>query len=682
MVPTRIAFVVTALLVAASGTVEANGIRHLLNYGDEYKAPINGEEDGYRPPINGQNGEDEYRPPINGQQREEPRRHGKSRGNNGGVGQHGNNGGVGQQREEPRGHGGNGGVVNDPLDVTEEDPLDDTCKLSNWSKPICTCQSFLIEYRTVLDKENSWECDTLVKSLVRHKKKIACKKKHNDCAAIAYNVAHDTLNHVQAIDHYDNAARVYRLAGGRGNSRTIISVLSEGKTKLETKYANIESHEGEDIESVKKHLLDSVQAYFKKALPNARVDQIMKGMHSEFENLFHQQMEQINQKYENGEVDANVGNEPVDEEGGRPDVGNEEFDQQNQGIDVGNEEFQDVVRDQQNQEEPGFAGDQGGNNFDNGGNGGFDNGRIEPFEENKPEEPFEGDEQAFRQPNNLPNLHDKRHVDEEMEMPDGEFEGVEAENRFENHNPENFVQPHHNPKPVVIEEEYGNEEGVFDESEIGIEPVDIPHNHHREVSKHPKTTRGDMFLFVIALAMLIGVSVLAMTSQFSSPWLVLGASTIDFWVMTTFYWIDVRTPYNIDHYEHAGMIYDAFAITCVIVVLFAAVRAASALNQMIESQYRRKKFPKLDILAAMGLLAQLTVLCIHVITTTHASRTVIAGFIGTILSTVIQTWHLIHQNKFGDELPMNRASRFNNSKNFRTAKRVLNFNKKNQAKHV
>ena len=64
--------------------------------------------------------------------------------------------------------------------------------------------------------------------------------------------------------------------------------------------------------------------------------------------------------------------------------------------------------------------------------------------------------------------------------------------------------------------------------------------------------------------------VLALVTACQNPWLVLLASSMDFWVMTAFYWVDVRLPYNIDHYAEAGLIYDAFAITCVLVLLFAA----------------------------------------------------------------------------------------------------------------
>merc|ERR1711990_136437 len=115
---------------------------------------------------------------------------------------------------------------------------------------------------------------------------------------------------------------------------------------------------------------------------------------------------------------------------------------------------------------------------------------------------------------------------------------------------------------------------------------------------------------------------------------------------------------------------------------FAAVRAFSAFTQVTNPR-RQSEFPKLDILAATGLLAQLAVLCIHVVTTTHASRTVIAGFAGTILSSVVQTWHLVHKNKSSNL----RSDGFvtgsrlrTNTKYGRSAKRALNFAKRNASK--
>ena len=71
-------------------------------------------------------------------------------------------------------------------------------------------------------------------------------------------------------------------------------------------------------------------------------------------------------------------------------------------------------------------------------------------------------------------------------------------------------------------------------------------------------------------------------------------------------------------------------------------RTAVAINHMM-ARTRSAAWQKLELLTVLGLFAQLTVLCIHVVTTKHASRTTVAGFIGTILSTVIQTWHLMQQ---------------------------------------
>ena len=65
----------------------------------------------------------------------------------------------------------------------------------------------------------------------------------------------------------------------------------------------------------------------------------------------------------------------------------------------------------------------------------------------------------------------------------------------------------------------------------------------------------------------LGISLLtACTSRF----VVLGASTVDCWTVSAFYWFDVRLPYNIDKYEDSGMNYDAYAVACILVILFAA----------------------------------------------------------------------------------------------------------------
>jgi hypothetical protein len=210
------------------------------------------------------------------------------------------------------------------------------------------------------------------------------------------------------------------------------------------------------------------------------------------------------------------------------------------------------------------------------------------------------------------------------------------------------------------------------------------HSPSAEISRHPKSSRGDIFFFVVALALLVGVVVLALVTACQNPWLVLLASSMDFWVMTAFYWVDVRLPYNIDHYAEAGLIYDAFAITCVLVLLFAAGRTAVAINHMM-ARTRSAAWQKLELLTVLGLFAQLTVLCIHVVTTKHASRTTVAGFIGTILSTVIQTWHLMQQ--FADKhqysgLPSHGRGAAKYGGSAARSRRLLNYTKKSQAKQI
>ena len=198
------------------------------------------------------------------------------------------------------------------------------------------------------------------------------------------------------------------------------------------------------------------------------------------------------------------------------------------------------------------------------------------------------------------------------------------------------------------------------DNQHGVRPHAAPnHNHgdpydddgmHQEISHNRKTAKGDALFFtfgIIAVLMLIAVS---FVSACHSKTVVLGAGVVDFWTAAAFYWVDVRLPYNIDHYEHGGLNYDAFAISCIMVVIFAGARVGSAYTSMkaatgLPGPKRSEFWDRFDVLAMMGLIAQLVVLCIHVITTKHASRTVVCAFIGTITSAVVQAWHLIQDAK-------------------------------------
>ena len=88
-------------------------------------------------------------------------------------------------------------------------------------------------------------------------------------------------------------------------------------------------------------------------------------------------------------------------------------------------------------------------------------------------------------------------------------------------------------------------------------------------------------------------------------------------------------------YEKAGLHYDLYAIACVMVALFAALRVSSAFSAAFNVS-RGQLWERLDMLAAVALLAQLSVLCIHVVATKNTSRTVVVGFIGTIINCAIQ----------------------------------------------
>eukprot|EP00039_Didymoeca_costata_P006439 m.90259 g.90259 ORF g.90259 m.90259 type:complete len:885 (-) comp13258_c0_seq3:120-2774(-) len=164
----------------------------------------------------------------------------------------------------------------------------------------------------------------------------------------------------------------------------------------------------------------------------------------------------------------------------------------------------------------------------------------------------------------------------------------------------------------------------------------------QRVSSHSRTATGDALFFVVGVVMSSLLLVLAFVSACGSRYIVTMAALVDGWCMCAFYWIDVRLPYNIDHYEHSGLNYDAFAIACIILIIFAGVRIVSAIGSMIRGD-KGSMWQRLDILTIMALTAQLAILCVHVVTTKHASRTVIGGFIATILSGIVQVWFLIQE---------------------------------------
>ena len=169
---------------------------------------------------------------------------------------------------------------------------------------------------------------------------------------------------------------------------------------------------------------------------------------------------------------------------------------------------------------------------------------------------------------------------------------------------------------------------------------------HHIVSQNRKTATGDALFFTLAIVGIVGLIGVAFTTACTSKYAVLGSAVVDFWTAAAFYWIDCRLPYNVDHYEHGGLNYDAFAISVILVVVFAGARVASAWTTIKSKGKEKSEFwERFDLLAIMGLVAQLTILCIHVVTTKHASRTVICAFVGTVTSAVIQGWHLIQDAK-------------------------------------
>jgi hypothetical protein len=193
-----------------------------------------------------------------------------------------------------------------------------------------------------------------------------------------------------------------------------------------------------------------------------------------------------------------------------------------------------------------------------------------------------------------------------------------------------------------------NQHGVRPHSAPSREDDDVDDGRHYTSSNHKKTATGDALFFTFGILAVLLLIAVAFVSACSSKKVVFGAGIVDFWTLAAFYWIDVRLPYNIDRYEFGGLDYDAFAIAVLMVVIFAMARVGSAYTSMNtkEGGPKRAEFwDRFDVLAMMGLIAQLVVLCIHVITTKHASRTVVCAFMGTITSAVVQAWHIIQDAK-------------------------------------
>ena len=81
----------------------------------------------------------------------------------------------------------------------------------------------------MINKDSAYDCADLVKKTTK-----ACKTPSSKCASRAYEVAIDTLDHVEATDNWSNAARAYRLAGGLGVSATVVTCLSEARNAFES----------------------------------------------------------------------------------------------------------------------------------------------------------------------------------------------------------------------------------------------------------------------------------------------------------------------------------------------------------------------------------------------------------------------------------------------------------------
>ena len=106
-------------------------------------------------------------------------------------------------------------------------------------------------------------------------------------------------------------------------------------------------------------------------------------------------------------------------------------------------------------------------------------------------------------------------------------------------------------------------------------------------------------------------------------------------MVAVFYWIDVRWPYNIEQYEAAGLNYELFAVSCIVVVLFAGGRLAAGFWS-VSGSGESMVYKRFHMMTIIGLLGQLVLLVIHFTTTKRMSRTAVAALIGSLLSGIIQ----------------------------------------------
>ena len=96
----------------------------------------------------------------------------------------------------------------------------------------------------------------------------------------------------------------------------------------------------------------------------------------------------------------------------------------------------------------------------------------------------------------------------------------------------------------------------------------------------------------------------------------------------------MRLTLNIKKYEEAGLNYEMFAGATLLVFLFAGVRTV-----YIATRSDWRTIWTFAIIPAM--VAQLAVLCVHVVTSSRASITVVAAFISTVFCTALQTFAII-----------------------------------------
>ena len=329
-----------------------------------------------------------------------------------------------------------------------------------------------------------------------------------------------------------------------------------------------------------------------------------------------------------------------------------------------------------------------GNGFDNGGGNGFDNGAGNGLETGNKHSSFD-DAATVHSPNNN-NFDNGGHgngADNGGQDPMYDPNKVSSETgntpkmaaRAGGSPQQGYRSPHKQSPdtPKAHQPLYNN-----DPSNVMPQAGPAGEYHNPDDASiheaHRRSSTGDTLFFILAIVMAAILMAVAFATACASLYVVLGASLVDFWVIAAFYWVDIRLPDNVYRYENYGFDYEAFQITAIVIIAMAAARVFTAYYYLTnQTTVRRNIWDRLHAVTVLGIFAQLVILVLHVISTKHASRTVIAGFAGTIMSVAVQL--VFFQKRAEDSRPdyqgvstsSKSSSRNSRKSNRRVGKRSL-----------